>query len=80
MLFGQPIDKMRLAQSPSAGELQTYTTKWIGVVLDVVIRESFHGYASKLMSEVETREFVCSNILLNFTEMLYKLRKLSDAS
>ena len=71
--FGQSIEEYALPPNPNFEELRSYAVKWIGRTIDAIVKESFQGYFAKAMSEVETRGFVCNNLLLNFLEMLKRL-------
>jgi len=73
--LGQPVEGIFIPENQNFERMREYLSKWVGKVFDLITKEAFHGFFTNKMNELETRVFVCNNIILNFHEMLSHLRK-----
>jgi hypothetical protein len=72
--LGKPVEGISINGAEDLEQMREYLSKWVGKVIDHITKEAFHGYFTNKMNELETRVFVCNNIILNFHEMLSYLR------
>jgi hypothetical protein len=68
--LGKPVETLQLSGNDTFEHIRNYLSKWTGKAMNIITKEAFHGYYSKQMNEMETRVFVCNNIILNFHEMM----------
>lgn len=76
--YGQFLDKELVVKVGSyfpsphlpMAELKAPLNRWLAHSIDLITKESFHGYSSSQLTETEAKVFFGRNLLLNYHELV----------